>query len=352
MQALASGVAPKAGARRRGVIDLRRGGFDLLGPTPAPPSAAQKALQAIRDLITQLTKGLPPAAERLNDLLSQITKQIKSGLSGRTEKRALQWVQQLQSRLADLSSRAQQVASRIAEAIEYAGQVTDQAREYASVQSIGATTAQGLLRGLTSRAEEVGAFADAITELQRRGLGGGLLRQIIGLGTREGLRLARQLLAAPSLIPQLNAAQAAIDEATDRLGKTAADALYDAGAGAARGFLTGLYRQQARLDQMFDDLAKRFGDRLLRWATPSQSQPRVLQPGPLTLVGGQAALATAAPGRVLSDAQWAAVSAGTRGGDGAAVTYNIYPRQAVMTVADLDRLTRVQEARARVGRPR
>src|SRR5690606_30318283 len=57
------------------------------------------------------------------------------------------------------------------------------------------------------------------------------------------------------------------------------------------------------------------------------------------------------PDRVLTDAQWSAIYAAARGGDGPSTTFNVYPRTLDMTVHDLDRLQRQQDARARVGRP-
>lgn len=60
---------------------------------------------------------------------------------------------------------------------------------------------------------------------------------------------------------------------------------------------------------------------------------------------------TGRPERVLTDRQWDAITATS--GDGAQpVSYTINARTADFTVADLELLQRVQDARARVGRPR
>ncbi|MFF1709323.1 hypothetical protein [Streptomyces sp. NPDC058268] len=72
-----------------------------------------------------------------------------------------------------------------------------------------------------------------------------------------------------------------------------------------------------------------------------------LQPGLTAAVNN-----TGQPEAILTSQQWDAVSSRVTDGGGPSYAYTINARTADFTVADLQRVQRVQEARARVGRPR
>ena len=312
----------------------RAGRPQLLGPTPAPVDKARKALE---DLIKQLSKGLPQSIEQLEEFSKSLQQAVRDAFTGRLETRMLDTSVKLIGAMRSAAERAQQIADRIAAASEYAAQVTDQARQYVSLQSIGSTTVAGVLWGLERRGADLADFADAVEQLSRRGLRGSLLEQVIAMGPVQGLALARSLLKTDAqTLARLNAAQAAVEQAADRLGRNAADALFDSGKQASKGFLTGLQAQKAELDKLFRSLGDQLADQLASGLRKRAAQQTPQAPRPKV---------------VLTSQQWQQVSASTRGGDGAAVvTYNVYPRQTTLDAAQLRAITHQEEIRARAGR--
>lgn len=88
-------------------------------------------------------------------------------------------------------------------------------------------SASGLSRGLARSAGQVKEFAALLTTLQKKGVNPALLSEIAGLGTAEGLPLARSLAAASAAdIKSINGSYNSIQSTAAKAGQTVADANY------------------------------------------------------------------------------------------------------------------------------
>jgi hypothetical protein len=97
-------------------------------------------------------------------------------------------------------------------------------------------------------------FAAEVTDLRKRGLSTDILGQLADAG--PGSQLAALLSKATAGdIGQLNKLAASQKKLTVSFGQTMADAMYDSGAQAGKGFLTGLQQQEKDLQAEMDKLA-------------------------------------------------------------------------------------------------
>lgn len=147
-------------------------------------------------------------------------------------------------------------------------------------------------------------------------------------------------------------------------GNTMADAMYDSGVNAGKGFLVGLQSQEKALQQQMTKLGGVLVDSIehrLRIHSPAKETEYVgRMVGAGVVVGTDKSLAEVRAGAkrlgraaippVVPTAE--AVRAAGQTAAQSGHTYNIYPRTLDMTVHDLELLQRRQDALARVGRPR
>ena len=301
------GVKPSSPSGGKSSGLLRPDKTELLGPTPAPLTKAQ---QAIQQLIKQLNRSLFSSLDSINEWAKKVRQAIRQQFTGADEKLMLEWAKNIQGRLQDAAKRAQEIAARIAEARQYAADTAQAARQFASLQNLGTVAgAADIASGLEFRAGQLTSFSSLITALEKRGINRNLLRQIIDLGAAQGANVAQALLRAdPETWRRLNEAQKAIDDAADRLGRRAADALYDGGQNAANGFLAGLLGQQQKLYDLMDRLADQMARRLglifqlpgANQSSQSSKKPKVIAPGPIVPVAR-------ASGGIVAAGQWAMV---------------------------------------------
>lgn len=233
---------------RGGVVGYARGGVTRAARTKTGT-----------DLLKAVGSGMWRDTAKATAWINNLNTAIKKTFSGSVEKRLLTWSAGIQKAMGAAASKAAAIAAQINAAKEYAASVTSSAQEYASLQNLPVRgTAADVVTGLTDRARDLAGFGSQIAELRSRGLAKGLLSQVIGMGVGEGSKLAGTLLSAESgVFAQLNVAQTAIDKASAGLGRTAADAMYDSGKNASKGFLAGLLGQQASLNTYMDSLGKR-----------------------------------------------------------------------------------------------
>jgi hypothetical protein len=100
-------------------------------------------------------------------------------------------------------------------------------------------------------------FTSALRRLKQLGLSNTLLDQIVQMGPQQGLQVAQALIDGPvSVIRSMNATQSAINASATSLGQTAADAMYDSGKQAGKGFLSGLEAQQKSIEKLMEKIAR------------------------------------------------------------------------------------------------
>ncbi|MBD2900796.1 hypothetical protein amrb99_98050 [Actinomadura sp. RB99] len=277
--------------RAEAVTTLAKGGRLSSGSSGGATTSPAARRTAGSALLKQITDAMLSSTTKLAAYFTRLNSQIKKNFGGAAEKRLLAWSSAIQKAMSAAASRAASIAPQIAAAKEYAKTVTSSAREFASLSGLSNKgSAANIASGLGDRASTLTTFASQITQLSKRGLSKDLLRQIVDMGAADGGSIAATLLAGnSSTIAEMNRNQAAINKAAGKLGNTAADALYDSGKGAGRGFLTGLYDQKAALDTEMDRLGKRLADGVRRTfgvPTPKSRKPSYLKPAALSFDDG------------------------------------------------------------------
>lgn len=216
-------------------------------------------LKAGVGLLKQITAAMESSVSKIASFFNSLNAQIKKFYSGATERGMLAWSASIQKAMSAAATKAADIASKISAAKDYAAGVTSSAKDFASLSNLGAgSSATAIASGLAGRAASLGKFAGQLSQLKARGLNSNLLSQIIGMGAGQGSALAATLLAGDSeTLKAINGAQGQIDTLAGKLGNTAANVMYDSGKNAGKGFLSGLYGQQAALNKLMDQLGRR-----------------------------------------------------------------------------------------------
>jgi hypothetical protein len=182
------------------------------------------------------------------------------------------------TRLKTLANQRAAIMAKMEDARKLSTDVASKARGSAALSGMDfggrVITAGGIQSRLAAKLGRIQKFASVVRQLAARGLNKGLLRQVIDAGPDEGLDLGLALLSANSgMLSSINAAQASIDRSATDLGMFSADALYDSGKQAGKGFLAGLIAQQKGIETAMDKIAKALVTRIrkaLKIKSPSQ----------------------------------------------------------------------------------
>lgn len=174
------------------------------------------------------------------------------------------WLEGDNAKLRTLGNERNELLKKIAEARKYASQTASNTESWAGLANVasnipsgGAVTGGALLAGLQRNLATIRRFNSALKRLARLGLDKNLLNQLIQAGPDAGLQMAEALLDGPvSQIKALNQTQTAINQAATQLGRTGAEAMYDSGAAAGKGFLSGLEAQRKHIEKLMADIAK------------------------------------------------------------------------------------------------
>jgi TP901 family phage tail tape measure protein len=159
------------------------------------------------------------------------------------------------SKLQSLATQKASIANQIAAAKQYASDQASGLGDFLSVGDTSATSVSGLVMQMQARQATASKFAAETARLSKAGLSKTLLSQLAAAG--PGSQLAATLAnASPSDIKYLNKAAAAQDKLTKSFGNTMADAMYDSGKDAGKGFLTGLLSQEKALQAEMNKLAE------------------------------------------------------------------------------------------------
>lgn len=227
----------------------------------ASPSKRMKALAV--DTAKGMIVGLTGEKSKIKAVAADLVKDIWAAWSGSKstkDSRLVAMVNRDTARLMKLADQRTALAKRIADAKAYANTLADNARSSAGLQQLGLgedVSGEGIRVGLIGKLARLQQFAKKIAELGRRGLHKGLLRQILDMGPEAGFEYANALASADRFtFSQINTAQGQIDKAASGMALTGADAMYDAGRQAGRGFLTGLAAQQKDIQNLMLSIAK------------------------------------------------------------------------------------------------
>lgn len=225
----------------------------------ASPSKVTKALA--EDTGKGLIVGMTGTRDKIKATAADLAKDIRAALSGRKEAGLLAMVDRQTKKLLDLAAKRDKVAATIAAAKTLAADLTKSATDSASLGNLGMDadqiTAGGIKGGLATKLAQIRQFTSYIQILAKRGLAKGLLQQILNMGPDAGYAYASALVGADkATFASINSLQSQLVTSSGNLGRLGADAMYDSGKQAARGFLTGLSSQQAELQKTMEKLAK------------------------------------------------------------------------------------------------
>ncbi|HMH89970.1 MAG TPA: hypothetical protein VK586_02680, partial [Streptosporangiaceae bacterium] len=173
------------------------------------------------------------------------------------------WLEADSTRLQALAAKRQTLLATIKAADAYAATTTSNTESWAGLSSVASATTSGgmtysgtLLAGMQANLASIRQFGAAVKKLGKLGLRRDLINQIIQMGPDQGLQVAQALIDGPaSVIRQMDVTQAAIIAGSNRLGQAAANAVYDTGKAAGKGFLSGLQAQEHHITAMMDRAA-------------------------------------------------------------------------------------------------
>ncbi|MEU2800244.1 peptidoglycan DD-metalloendopeptidase family protein [Streptomyces sp. NPDC007117] len=231
-------------------------GSNFLKALAGTASAIDKAMTRVATAVRNAFKGVKTTLD--NKLLRQIS----------TQNKALQ----------SLAKQRDGIASKIAQAKTFAAETTANAAGFATLTGLPSSGqpfgAGGILSGLQVRLGQLQAFSKNIATLGKRGLSKALIGQLIQAGPDQGAPYAAALVKATNAqLKSINATQVQIGKATSAYGNTAADTMFDAGAMAGKGFLTGLVAQEKGIIKALASLAKKVQKTLkveLKISSPSK----------------------------------------------------------------------------------
>lgn len=222
------------------------------------------------------------SASAINTKLVGIEKAISTAfekIKTTTDDKLIKIVQTQNIKLQALAAKRDAIAKTIADANKLAADVTASAKAFASLQGLDldtvgkkaigrvvgspavravlGATAGDFKKGLDKRLAELKAFSADIATLAAKGLSKDLIGQLVSGGVENSAGIADALSRADAAtVKSINATQAAINAAAAAQGNTAADALFDAGVQAGKGFLEGLKAQQADIIKLMTTIAQ------------------------------------------------------------------------------------------------
>ncbi|WP_416978666.1 phage tail tape measure protein [Streptomyces sp. T028] len=231
-----------------GLVGYASGGTVKKKPTQSQINARRELPGDFGDFSRALTKSASDIKSASKALATDLKKLGKTGwkLAGDVDKAS--------RKLQSMAARRDKVREQIAAAKQFAADQTGSVKEFMQLGT-GATAAD-LITGLRQQQTTVARFKKDVETLQKRGLNKDLLAQVIEEG--PGGALAGKLLGASAAeLQTLNQMAATGAKLATNVGRTTADAMYDAGKNASKGFLAGLIAEEKALQAEMDKLGEK-----------------------------------------------------------------------------------------------
>ncbi|MFE1925792.1 hypothetical protein ACFW91_24875 [Streptomyces asoensis] len=255
-------------------------------------SPSKKTTALAKDIGKGLIVGMTSTREKIKATAADLAKDIQAAFSGKKETGLLKSVSQQTTKLLAAAAARDKVAAALTAARQFASSTTQAARDNAGLSNLGMdaeqVTAGGIKAGLATKLANLKQFTNYINILAKKGLSKSLLQQILNMGPEQGFAYASALVGADKgTFNSINSLQTQLRSSSDVLGRTGADAMYDSGRNAAKGFLTGLSSQQAALQKTMETLAKAM-QKALRKALGISSPARKVIPDGINTARGVA----------------------------------------------------------------
>ncbi|MFF7259464.1 phage tail tape measure protein [Streptomyces sp. NPDC008159] len=211
-------------------------------------SGARARAAARKDLpgdLTGVTKALTASAADIKKAFDELTKDLKAtGVAGKalaasTVKASL--------KLQSLAKQRDSVDSKLEAAKSAAADQKKVAADFFGLAAVGQVgTFSDLIGGLQSRQADAKKFEDQIAGLSKRGASQDVISQLVAQGV-DGPLINLIAGASKVQLAQLNKVVASGGALSTSFGRTMADAMFDAGTQAGKGFLVGLRSQEKEL---------------------------------------------------------------------------------------------------------
>jgi hypothetical protein len=227
-----------------------------------------------------LVQGLEGSASQVNSAAAKMAGYVQTAFStgSVTFGKAswlLNWIQWDNSRLQGLANRRAQIAATIKAADAYAAQVTSSTESAFSLSGaatqigpaapVAINSFGGILGNLMGDVYTIRKFSANIAKLRKMGLNRAYIDQLIQAGPVQGGPIAEELAgASKGQIGQVNWAESQIHAASVGLGQTAANAMFDSGKQAGKGFLSGLQAQENQINALMQRIARNMVNTLRR----------------------------------------------------------------------------------------
>lgn len=256
-------------------------------------SPSKKTTALAKDIGKGLIVGLTGSRDKIRATARDLAKDIYAAFTGTKDNRLVAYVNAQTKTLLGLAGKRDAVEAAIKRAKDFAESTRVGAKKSASLSSMfegdEPVTAAGIQQKLAAKLTKMKAFAAYVQTLAKRGLNKTMLREILEMGPEEGYAYASALAGANSAaFKAINSTQYAINAEAEKLGRSGADALYDSGKNASRGFLAGLTSQQKELEKTMEKIAKAM-QKALRRALGIKSPARAMIPDGVNTVRGVAA---------------------------------------------------------------
>ncbi|MGW2742378.1 phage tail tape measure protein [Streptomyces sp. NPDC001450] len=226
--------------------------------------------------LTSFTKSLTGSASSIASAAKSLADDLrKTGKAGRA---LADQVGKTSSKLQSLAKQRDAVASKLATAKQAAADQRKSAADYMSLSNLGdVTSVGGLIAGMQSKQQSIAGFQSLIKTAQKKGVSQSVIQQLVAAGPDSNLA---QLVAGASAgdIKKINSLAKSGAKLSTSYGNTLADAMYDAGSQAGKGFLTGLKAQEAELQKQMKKLGDVLVDSIehkLKIKSPSRETQRV-----------------------------------------------------------------------------
>jgi SLT domain-containing protein len=215
-------------------------------------STAKKARKEVPGDLTAFTKSLTGSASTIAAASKSLADDLrKTGKAGRG---LAAQVGKTSGKLQLLAKQRDKVASKIATAKQAAADQKKSASDYLSLSNLtDVTSVGGLISGMQSRQQSLKSFESLIATAQKKGVSQSVIQQLIADGPDGDLaRLVSGATAGD--IKKINSLAASGAKLSTSYGNYMADAMYDSGVAAGKGFLTGLQAQEAALQKQMTKL--------------------------------------------------------------------------------------------------
>lgn len=222
----------------------------------AAAKAAARAREKARSEVPGDLRGFSAALDgSLSDIAkaaADLTKDLKA--AGGAGKALAASSSKTAAKLQALGKRRDSVDSRLEAAKSAAADQKKSAADFIGLGSqTGAASIGELITGLKGKQTEAATFEGQIAKLSKRGLNQDLIRQLVEQGP-GGPLIGMVSRTSKGQLGQLNQLAKSGAKLSTSYGNTMADAMFDAGSQAGKGFLTGLRAQEKELQKAMDKL--------------------------------------------------------------------------------------------------